>query len=85
MKFGWSLVIKICGGLLCAYFVGGLVYRFVYLHGSDIDLERFASYVSVALLLLSGDRVMKRYLIGNIKEASPSLSTKGKVRELHEN
>lgn len=85
MKSGWSLVIKICGGLLCIYFVGGLVYRFVYLHGSDIDLERFASYVSVAFLLLFGDRVMKWFFLRNIEETSPLFFNKGKVGERYEN
>ncbi len=66
------------------YFIGGLFYRFVYLHGSGIDLRRFTSYVSVAILLLVSDRLMKRFVLKSIKETSPPLSTKGETEKSYE-
>jgi hypothetical protein len=84
MKPGWPSVIKICGGLVLLYFAGGLVYRFVYLQGSDIDLERFISYVSAAILMLISDQVMKRFLLRHLKKTAPSLSAKEQADEFYE-
>lgn len=81
MKPNWPLVIKGCIAITLAYFVGGLAYRFVYLRGSGIDLEHFTSYGSVAILLLVGDQVMKRFFIRDVKETAPSLSAKGQAED----
>ena len=84
MKPGWPSVIKISIGLTFVYFIGGLAYRFVYLQGSGIDLEHFASYVSVAIFVLISDQVMKRFFLRDIKETAPSLLAKGQADKFHE-
>lgn len=84
MKPDWPLVIKVCITLTFMYFIGGLFYRFVYLQGSGIDLGHFTSYVSVAILLLVSDRLMKRVVLKSIKETSPPLSTEWETEESHE-
>jgi len=84
MKADWPSVIKICVALTFVYFLGGLAYRFVYLRGSGIDLEHFTSYVSVAILLLVSDLIMKHFLLRGVKTTTPSLSVQQQLDELHE-
>jgi hypothetical protein len=84
MRSDWPSVMKVCIALTLVSFIGGLAYRFVYLRGSGIDLEHFASYVLAALLLFVSDHVMKHFLLRVVKIATLSFSAKAQLDELHE-
>lgn len=69
MKLCWPLVFKICWIVLCGNLISGLVYRFIYLQGAGINLDRFLAYISVAILLLASDRALKHFVLKNGKKA----------------
>lgn len=80
----WPLVIKICIGLTIAQFIGGVVYRFLFLHGADIDLGHFTTYISVAILLLISGHLLHHLLLRDIKETAFSFLPKKQTDELPE-
>ncbi|MDH5666529.1 MAG: hypothetical protein OEY86_00780 [Nitrospira sp.] len=75
----WPLIFKICVGLTIVQFAGGIVYRFFFLHGADIDLGHFTTYVSVTILLLISGRLLQHLLLHDIKETAFSFSPKKQI------